>query len=161
MLQAAGRLDLTMYGPADEHFFFINDHSPVYDYARFDLAAQPSQRRSIYRFLVRSVPDPFMESLDCPDPSILTPQRNVTLTAVQALAMLNDPLLVEQSKNFAGRLRAEADELEAQVARAVALTLSREPRPDEARTLQRFAREQGLENLARLLFNSNELLFID
>ncbi|MBI1358059.1 MAG: DUF1553 domain-containing protein [Acidobacteria bacterium] len=161
VLQAAGRLDLTMYGPSDEHFFFINDHSPVYDYARFDIDAQPTQRRSIYRFLVRSVPDPFMESLDCPDPSILTPQRNVTLTAVQALAMLNDPLLIEESRNLAKRLRAEGEGLDAQVRRAVELTLSREPQPAEAKTLERFADEQGLENLARLLFNSNEFLFVD
>jgi len=161
VLQIAGSLDLTMYGPPDEHFFFVNDHSPVYDYARFQVEEQASMRRSVYRFIVRSVPDPFMESLDCPDPSILTPKRNVTLTAVQALAMLNDPLLIEQSRRFAQKLRAEADTLDRRIEKAVWLTLSRTVEPTEKAILAAYAREQGLENLTRLLFNSNEFLFVD
>ena len=68
VLYITGKLDLTMGGPSVEQFFFKDDHSPIYDYTRFNLDSPASYRRSIYRFLVRSVPDPFMESLDCPDP---------------------------------------------------------------------------------------------
>lgn len=161
VLQIAGSLDLEMYGPPDEHFRFVNDHSPIYDYAGFAAGEQTTMRRSIYRFLVRSVPDPFMESLDCPDPSILTPKRNVTLTAVQALAMLNDPLLIEQSRRLAARLEREAGSPAERIELAVQLTLHRAPKADESAALADFAAAQGLENLARLLFNSNEFLFID
>jgi hypothetical protein len=161
VLQIAGSLDLEMYGPPDEHFRFVNDHSPIYDYAGFDADDEAKMRRSVYRFLVRSVPDPFMESLDCPDPSILTPKRNVTLTAVQALAMLNDPLLIAQFRRFADRLRSEAGSLDERIELAVQLTLNRAPEAQERAILSDYANAQGLENLARLLFNSNEFLFVD
>jgi hypothetical protein len=161
VLQVGGSLDLTMGGPADEYFWFKDDHSPVYDYARFDPAAASSERRSVYRFLVRSVPDPLMESLDCPDPSLLTPKRNTTMTAVQALALLNDPLLIEQSRRLAERLRTHSADFAAQLDLLYRLTLSRPPRPDETKLLAAYSNENGLENLCRLVLNSNEFLFVD
>jgi hypothetical protein len=160
-LQIAGSLDLAMGGPSDEHFWFGDDHSPIYDYARFDSTAKPSQRRSVYRFLVRSVPDPLMESLDCPDPSLLTPKRNVTMTAVQALALLNDPLLIEQSRRLADRLRTHSSDFSAQLELLYRLALSRAPKPQERDLLAAYSMENGLENLCRLVFNSNEFLFVD
>ena len=160
-LQIGGSLDLTMGGPSEEHFWFKNDHSPIYDYARFDPAAKSSQRRSVYRFLVRSVPDPLMESLDCPDPSLLTPKRNVTMTAVQALALLNDPLLIEQSRRLAERLRMHSSDFSKQVGLLYRLALSRAPEPQETGLLANYSEEHGLENLCRLVLNSNEFLFVD
>src|SRR5712692_1327376 len=84
MLCISGKLDLTMGGPSVQQFYFKDDHSPVYDYGRFDVDSAGSYRRSIYRFIVRSVPDPFMDCLDSADPSLLTPKRNTTITALQA-----------------------------------------------------------------------------
>src|SRR5690606_26024303 len=52
VLQIAGKLDLQMGGPAAQMFFFKDDHSPIYDYARFDPDDPRSYRRSIYRFIV-------------------------------------------------------------------------------------------------------------
>ena len=161
VLQIAGSLDLTMGGPSDEHFWFKNDHSPIYDYARFDPATKPKQRRSVYRFLVRSVPDPLMESLDCPDPSLLTPKRNVTMTAVQALALLNDPLVIEQSRRLAARLRTHSSDFGKQLDLLYRLALSRAPKSGETELLAEYSREHGLENLCRLVLNSNEFLFVD
>src|SRR5581483_1852164 len=85
VLMVSGKLDLATGGPSVQQFYFKDDHSPVYDYTRFDVDSPASFRRSVYRFIVRSVPDPFMDSLDCPDASLLTAKRNVTLTALQAL----------------------------------------------------------------------------
>jgi mono/diheme cytochrome c family protein len=161
ILAVTGSLDLTMGGPSAEQFLFKDDHSPVYDYARFDVNSPASLRRSVYRFIVRSVPDPFMESLDCPDASLLTPKRNVTLTAVQALALLNDPLVISQSRRFAAVLREQSGEIDEQIRVAYGKALGRGPRPDETALLAGYAREHGLENLCRLIFNSNEFLFIE
>jgi hypothetical protein len=159
VLAAAGRLDLTMGGPGARQFFFKNDHSPVYDYARFDPDEPGSYRRSIYRFLVRSVPDPFMERLDCPDPSLLAPKRTVTLTAIQALAMWNNPFMIRMSRHLAGSLpEGDAD---GQVREAVRRVLGREVQGDEAAALARYASQHGSANLVRLLFNTNEFLFVD
>src|SRR6185295_2948806 len=101
LLFLSGRLDLTMGGPSVQQFWFKDDHSPVYDYARFDVDSPSGCRRSVYRFIVRSVPDPFMECLDAADPSLLTPRRSVTLTALQALSTLNDAFVVRQCEHFA------------------------------------------------------------
>ena len=161
VLAIGGQLDLTMGGPSDEHFSFKDDHSPVYDYARFDVTSPAARRRSVYRFLVRSVQDPFMESLDCADPSLAVPKRSSTLTAVQALALLNDPLMIQQSRRFAARLRSSADGLEARIDTAFRLAFGRHATDDERRALAMHARDFGLENAARLLLNSNEFIFVD
>src|SRR2546430_13982473 len=93
-----------MGGPSVQQFYFKDDHSPVYDYTRFDVDSQGSFRRGVYRFIVRSVPDPFMDTLDCPDASLLTPKRNTTLTALQALSLLNNPFVLRQSEHLAARV---------------------------------------------------------
>ena len=85
MLATSGKLDLSMHGPSVRQFAFKDDHSPIYDYARFDVDDPDAYRRSVYRFIVRSVPDPLMECLDCADSSLLTPKCNTTLTGVTGI----------------------------------------------------------------------------
>ncbi len=161
VLNISGRLDLTMGGPAVEQFYYKYDHSPVYDYARFDFSSPDARRRSVYRFLVRSVQDPFMESLDCADPSQLVPKRNSTLTAIQALALLNDPLMVQESRYFADRLREKSMNVEEQIDYGFQLALGRRASPGEIEALSAYANKHGLANAARLIFNSNEFIFVD
>ncbi len=161
VLAVSSQLDPTMGGPSAEHFFFKDDHSPIYDYSRFDFESPQARRRGVYRFLVRSVQDPFMESLDCADPSLLVDRRSSTLTAVQALALLNDPLMVQQSEHFAARMRAHSRDLGRQIDYAYRVALARPPSPEEARTLADYATRRGTANLARLIFNSNEFMFVD
>ncbi|MCX6598167.1 MAG: DUF1553 domain-containing protein [Acidobacteria bacterium] len=161
VLSMAGKLDLTMGGPAVRMFAFKDDHSPIYDYARFDPDAPGAHRRSIYRFIVRSVPDPFMERLDCPDPSIQTPKRTTTLTAIQALAMLNNPFMVRMSEHLASRVEAAGSSTTEQVSAAVRLVLNRPPTASELPLYRTYAEQHGLKNLCRLLLNTNEFLFID
>jgi hypothetical protein len=161
MLQVAGKLDLTMGGPSVQMFRFKDDHSPVYDYAGFDLDSAGAYRRSIYRFVVRSVPDPFLDRLDCPDPSVLTPKRSMTLTAIQALAVWNNAFVLRMSQHLAERVKGASPELAGQVGEAVELVLGRAARPDELAAYEAYARRHGLANLARVLFNTNEFVFVD
>ena len=151
---------LTMGGPAVQQFYYKDDHSPVYDYTLFDVDSPASCRRSIYRFIVRSVPDPLMESLDCPNPSLLTPKRNVTTTSLQALAILNDPFVLKQCEHFAALLE-KAGSKEKQIEQAYRLALNRSPTPDESKKLSAFARKHGLANVCRLIFNTSEFMFVD
>ena len=54
VLAVSGQLDLAMGGPSVRQFFFKDDHSPIYDYARFDVDDPGALgRRSVYRFIVR------------------------------------------------------------------------------------------------------------
>src|SRR5207302_1183506 len=161
LLLLSGKLDLTAGGPSVRQFFFKDDHSPTYDYTRFDADSPDACRRSVYRFIVRSVPDPFMEALDCPDANMVTPKRNVTLTALQALSTLNDPFVLRQCEHFAERLKAAGSTANNQVQMAFRLTLNREPTTGELRLMSDYARKHGLANACRVLLNSSEFVFVD
>ncbi len=161
VLATSGRLDLTMGGPSVRWFGFVDDHSPHYHYDAFSPDAEGAERRSIYRHVVRSVPDPFFEALDCADPSTLTPERYATLTPLQALTMLNNRFVLRQSEHFAARVLQRADGIEAQVAAAYRIAFARAPSADERAEAVRFAELHGLASLCRLIFNLNEFVFVD
>jgi hypothetical protein len=161
ILAVSGKIDWTMGGPSVEQFFFKDDHSPVYDYARFDPDAPGNFRRSIYRFIVRSVPDPLMERFDCPDVSMITAKRTTTITAIQALALMNNPFVLKQVEHLAERVAQVASVPGEQVHAAFRLTLQREPEKREEKVLTAYLARQGLANLCRLLLNTNEFVFVD
>lgn len=160
-LMVAGKLDLSMGGPGFRAFGFKDDHSPHYDYGAHDPDSPDASRRSIYRFIVRSVPDPLMTTLDCADPSISVPKRSETLTSLQALAMLNDAFMVRMAEHFATRVEQEAESLEQQVMLAFELALQRRPSDDELEMLVDAAERLGMPNICRLIFNLNEFVFVD
>jgi hypothetical protein len=120
-----------------------------------------ARRRTVYRFVVRSVPNPLLDCLDAADPNASTPVRNTTITALQALALLNDAFIVAQSRHFAERLRAMSDDPRRRVEIAYALAIGRPPRPGECDAMIDYVGKHGLANACRLLFNTNEFAFID
>lgn len=162
VLATSGRLDRRMGGPGYDLFRFKDDHSPVYDHADLARLHDPATyRRTVYRFTVRSVPNPFLDCLDCADPNQPTPVRNTTLTALQALAMLNNPFMVRQATYFADRLSALSSDPAEQARHAYRLAFGRAPDADETRAVAEFAARHGLAAACRLLFNANEFLFVD
>ncbi len=103
-----------------------------------------------------------MMSLDCADPSMRVERRNESVSAIQALALLNNGFMVAQAAHFAERVQREAgNEPLAQVERAVRLALGRSPSVDEAAALVEFLRAEGLANVCRVLINLNEFAFVD
>ena len=111
--------------------------------------------------IVRSVPDPFMECLDAADPSQLVARRYSTLTALQALSMLNNPFVLKQCEHLAERVRKESPDLNVQIALASRYVFARQPTPDESEAFRDLAKSHGLESLCRVLVNSSEFLFVD
>ncbi len=158
-LAVGGELDLRMGGPSFDSFEFEDDHSPRYKYVHRD---KPElHRRTVYRTIVRSVPNPLLETLDCADASLSTPVRNTTITALQALALLNHPFLVEQAERLARRVTAEFPGGEDRLAAACLLALGRRlPAEDEA-VLAELAHMHGLPSACRVILNLNEFVFID
>ncbi len=162
VLAVSGQLDDTMYGPGFELFRFKDDHSPIYDHDDPTAILKPEgHRRSVYRFIVRSVPNPFVECLDGADPNANTPVRNATITALQALTLWNDLFMLDQSDAFARRLRAIAPEPEQQIEAAYRLAFGRAPRDEERGAFVAYAAEHGLASACRVLLNANEFLFVD
>ena len=127
-----------MFGPAFQDFAIEKpEHSPHYEYELHDPNDPQSHRRSIYRFLVRSRLQPFMTVMDCADPSMQVDKRNESVSAAQALALLNDPFVLAMSKHFAARIEKLAADPSGQVTAAVRLALGRSPTPAELRQLAR------------------------
>ncbi len=102
-----------------------------------------------------------MDCLDCADPNLVTPVRNTTLTALQALALLNDPFMLKQAEYFAGRLQKWSDDPGRQIDLAYQLAFSRAPLASEKQALIQYAKKHGLPNACRLLFNVNEFVYVD
>ena len=161
VLQVSGQLDLTMGGPSVKHFVERPGihRTPKVDYLAFDPDQPAARRRAVYRFLFRTVPDPFMDALDCPDGSQFAAVRLHSMSALQALALLNDPFMVRMSDHFAKRVAA-AGSLDNQVTLAYRLALGRLPTAAEKTALTGYAQRHGMANACRLLFNCNEFLFV-
>jgi cytochrome c553 len=163
VLATAGTLDFSMGGEGWRDFVVEHpQHSPHYRYDLADPADRSTWRRSVYRFIVRSQTQPFMTVLDCADPSMRVERRNESLSALQALALLNNGFMVVQAEEFAQRVRREAgDDTVAQVRRAFRLATGREPEVPEEEDLVRLAGVHGLANACRAILNLNEFSFVD
>jgi hypothetical protein len=162
VLYVSGKLDLKMGGPSFQDFVIEHpEHSPHYEYHLHDPDDPQSHRRSVYRFLVRSQPQPFMTTLDCADPSMRVDKRNESLSPLQALALLNNGLMVAMSKHCAARLERERDDRSDQVVRLFELSLGREPTDEERSAIESHIAKHGLANACRLVFNLNEFSFVD
>ena len=161
-LFVAGKLNSQLGGPAFQDFIVEKpEHSPHYQYHLHDPEDPKSHRRSVYRFLVRSQTQPFMTTLDCADPSMQVGKRNESVSALQALALLNNGLMVTMSKHFAAKLDAGGGDLGVKVDRAFSEALARKPTPEEKANLTAYAQRHGLANACRVLFNLNEFSFVD
>ena len=135
--------------------------TPDVNYQAFDLDSPAARRRSVYRFIFRTLPDPFMETMDCADASQLTPVRTSSFTALQALSMLNNRFIARYSEHLAERLERESPDLPTRIARLYELTLNRAPSAEEAKSLSGYAAKHGLANTCRVVLNSNEFMFVN
>ena len=120
-----------------------------------------SHRRSIYRLIVRSVPDPFMTTLDCADSSASVAKRNETITPLQSLALLNNKFMVRMAEHLPRELSRWASNNSERITAAWRLAFARDPSGSELSTMTNYAERHGLANACRLIFNMNEFVFID
>ncbi|WP_152054021.1 DUF1553 domain-containing protein [Tautonia marina] len=163
MLAVAGALDPAIGGPGFRDFAIVRAEGTITThYQPTDPTGPGSQRRTLFRTWARGGRSSFLDALDCPDPSTTAPVRTVTNTPLQALAMLNNAMVLDLSARFADRLESEAGPgLEARIDRAYLLALGRGPSKAERSRAVQVARDHGLATVCRALFNSNEFLFID
>ncbi len=159
VLSTSGCLNLEMYGPGYRDFDYEEAYAPVYTSITAD--APPLWRRTIYRFIVRSTPSPFLTTLDCPNPANLTPVRLETTTALQSLALLNNDFLLRQAEHFSTRLREATADRDSRISLAFQLAFQREPDNAERTAARELIQETDLTQFCRMLFNANEFITFD
>jgi len=159
ILATSGVLELRMGGPGYRDFRYVEKYAPIYEHVTAD---RPELwRRSVYRFVVRSVPERFMATLDCPNPSSFTPVRRTTTTALQALVLLNNPFVISQAKLFAERVEKSVEDVDGRVDLAYRLAFARRPDDEERALASELVRAHGLFHLCRMLFNASEFLYVE
>ncbi len=126
------------------------------------LDEKSASRRTIYAFVKRSLMIPLLETFDICDTTQPSPGRRVTTVAPQALTLYNGEFVNRQARHFAKRLKAEAGEdTSKQIKLAYQLALCRQPSESERVQLLRFLEKEPLEQLCRVVFNLNELVYPD
>lgn len=162
LLAVSGRLDDSMGGPAIQHFLQSPGAqlTPKLDYAAFDWGSRGANRRSIYRFVWRGIPDPLMAALDFPDLGLLTPARSASISPLQALALYNNHFVLFHSAAMAEHVSRVTMDEDQQVIAVIQNLYQRDPAESELSLYRGHLQRHGLASLCRVLLNSNEFLFI-
>ena len=158
ILAASGQLNLEMGGPGFDFFKSRGGLSGFPPIEKFD---RNSLRRMIYAHKVRMESVPVFGAFDCPDAGQPMPKRSQSTTAIQALNLFNSPFVLEQSERFAASVVSEVgDSAAEQVEQVFLIALGRKPTDVEEAAASSIAQEHGLAVVCRVIFNSNEFLFI-
>jgi hypothetical protein len=159
MLAVSGQLNLAMGGPSFRPFT-----TSSYGATFYHLVDKPDpefNRRTVYRMNINSGKEPLLDAFDCPDPSVKTPRRGVTITPLQALSLMNNSFVQRQAAGLAARSAAAApDDSAAAVTTAYRLTLGRHPSADELSRATAAARDRGLVGVCWALLNSTEFVYV-
>ncbi len=128
VLQVSGQLDLAQGGS-----LIKAGTGSDYNYKHTDT------RRSVYSPVLRNSLPELFEAFDFADPSLVVGKRSDSTVAPQALFMMNQPWVMEQSQSAAQKLLGEqlADD-RARVARAYRLVLGRLPTDGEVALALKF-----------------------
>jgi hypothetical protein len=163
MLSVAGMLDVSLGGPSFRDFEIVKaPGTAALLYPPIDPTRPGLDRRTLYRAWARGGRNALLDAFDCPDPSAAAPRRAVTTTPIQALALMNNALVLHLSDRLAGRLEREVGpDAGRQVDRAYRLAFGRLPEPDERARAVALVERFGPAALARAIFNSNEFLYVD
>jgi len=125
-------------------------------------------RRSIYLEVRRNFPYEFLLNFDFPRPASPVGKRNTTNVATQSLTLLNDPLVLNQSKIWGTRVRSMEDETVGKIRKMYQDLLGREPTESELNSAvelhQRVRAQEGDETawhvVAHGMFNLKEFIFL-
>lgn len=92
-------------------------------------------RRGMYTFIKLTLPPPALLIFDGSNRDICQVKRQRTNTPLQALALLNDPMVLEASRVLAANLDADFEKAEDAIAEAFIRILGRSPKKDEQELL--------------------------
>ena len=172
MLQSSGALNLKMAGRpvvpeiAREELFGLSGNgmwNPTAD-------QREHTRRSVYMLVRRTFRPAMFESFDAPDGILSCSRRVESNTAPQSLTLLNGQWTLQEAGRLAEKLAADAGDDGELIQKAWLAVYGRTPRADELTQARTFLEVQAAElgsrkaaaaELARVLYNTNEFLYVD
>jgi hypothetical protein len=168
MLAVSGRLNLEMGGRG---FDLFKSRGGLSGFPPIESFNDAGRRRMIYAHKVRMEKDDVFGAFDCPDAGQSMARRRQSTTPIQALNLFNSPFTAEEAQAFAARIEADVSQEPAspvtsgdptwrRIDRAFQLAFTRSPDAAEASDAEAVVREHGLATLCRVIFNSNEFVFI-
>ncbi len=158
MLSVTGELNLKTGGPG---FNFFKTRGGLSGFPEVDEFGPEEMRRMIYSHKIRMERVPVFGAFDCPDAGQATPVRTQSTTAIQALNLFNSPFVADRAQKLAARIEPDhPNDSSSQVRRAFQLAFGRTPSAIELSKSTDVVDKHGLATLCRVLFNSNEFLFI-
>ena len=174
VMSVSGTLDRTM---GSEHQFPPESTWHFTQHEQF-FATYETNRRSVYIMQQRLKKHPFFEVFDGADQNSTTDKRSASTTPVQALYLMNNPLMHEQADHFAVRVGMAFDTVRERIDYAFRLAYGRPARPEEIKEAQAYLQQVRQDLLAvstpaerlnraalasylRVVLSSNEFLYVD
>ncbi|MDF1859485.1 MAG: PSD1 and planctomycete cytochrome C domain-containing protein [Verrucomicrobiales bacterium] len=164
ILAVSGKLDSRLYGAS------VPVHRTAFMTGRGGKKSGPldgAGRRSIYGAVYRNFLSPFMMTFDVPGPFGPKGRRNVSNVPAQALVLMNDPFVVEQTRSWAGALVAREESNEKRIDGLFLKALGRTPTVAERGRVESYLAQESESdpvdtwaNLAHVVINMKEFIFI-
>lgn len=158
MLFVSGQLNLEMYGRG---FDLFDKRGGLTGFNPRESFGSEGLRRMIYAHKVRREREGVFGAFDCPDAGQSTARRRESTTPIQALNLFNSRFTLDQSLAFSKHVQGlSGNAIEKQIVAVYRTALSRDPSDQELSECRLVVQEFGLETLCRVIFNSNEFLFV-
>jgi hypothetical protein len=157
LLAVAGSLNRKMYGPA------VAPHISKYQDGRGKPVSGPldgDNRRSIYIQVRRNFLTPIFLAFDYPLPVSTIGARTSSTVPSQALMMMNNEFVAEIARRWAGRVVTEHNDPALRVDAMFDAAYARLPQEWERREALEFVAKRSWEDLAHVLINSAEFIYV-
>jgi hypothetical protein len=175
ILALGGTLDRTRPGP---HPFPEASTWRFTAHRQFNQVCYPSNHRSVYLMVQRLHAHPYLSLFNGPDTSPSTPMRDTSTVPLQALFLLNNELIHQESSGFGEALIERESDASARVRQAFLSAFARPPSDAELARSVAFVDQyanaletEGMDSdlrereawsaLARTLMRSNEFFYVD
>ncbi|MFL5243334.1 MAG: PSD1 and planctomycete cytochrome C domain-containing protein [Gemmataceae bacterium] len=170
ILAVSGRLDKKLYGPS------VTPYLTEFMIGRGRPASGPLDgdgRRSIYIKVRRNFLTPMFLAFDFPIPFTTMGRRSVSNVPAQALALMNNPFVIQQASVWAKRVLSEKDLTPTQRIKSMYLSaFGREPSEAEIGDALEFLADQAKEygndqdprawtDFCHVMMNAKEFIFIN
>ncbi len=162
MLAVSGRLNTNMYGRG---FDLFDQRGGLSGFKPVEVYQGDGLHRMIYAHKVRREREAVFGAFDCPDAGQSTARRRESTTPLQALNLFNSRFTLDTAEALASRVQLDSrseskGDLAGSIRQTFLLALGRDPTRAELNDVEPVVRAHGLSALARVLFNSNEFLFL-